>query len=88
MLGYQNNEVQNEQLDLNDSKVGTDLSGKSQSGEVEDMESDGVVINYSDLGHAGMVNSQKEKVQDQINEGLCLNDLNIYDPSFVRAENI
>ena len=35
-----------------------------------------------------MVNSQKEKVEDPENEKLCLNDLNIYDPNFVRAENI
>ena len=52
LLGSQNNEVQNKQLDLTDSKVETDLSG-----EVEDIESDGLVINYSDLEHAGMVNS-------------------------------
>ena len=56
---------------MTDSKVETDLSGESQSGEVEDIESDGVVINDSDLGHAEMVNTQKEKVQDQINEKLC-----------------
>ena len=59
LLGSQNSEVQNEQLNLTDSKLETDLSGKSQSGEVEDMESNGVVLNDSDLGHAGMVNSQK-----------------------------
>ena len=77
LLSSQNNEVQNEQIDLTDSKVETDLSGESQSGEVEDIESNGVVINNSDLGNAKKVNYQKEKVQDQENEKLCLNDLNI-----------
>ena len=52
------------------------------------MESNGVVMNDSGLGQVGLVNSQKEQVQDQVNEGLVLNDLNIYDPSFEGAVNI